>query len=87
MTSVIYNNPLYISMNSLEADFLQYASQEHPKNARKGEFWILDTILNGLHEKKVINEPLIFKPDNKATKKTQNNASWQDQLSTTLRRL
>jgi len=87
MTSAIYKNSQYISMNSIEADFLQYASQEHPKNSRKGEFWVLDTILNGFHQKKVLNEPLINRPDNKAAKKTQKNASWQDQLSTTLHRL
>jgi len=71
MSRVYYDNPRYYSIRTLEADFFQYAIKDHAKNSKKGEFLVLDPILNGFHERKVKGEALVHKVDGKLSKKIE----------------
>ncbi len=86
MSRVYYDNPKYYSIRTLEADFFQYSFKDHPKITKKGEFLVLDPILNGFHEKKVKGESLTHTSNTKSSKKFKGTGSWQDLLGKTLHR-
>lgn len=52
----------------LESDYLRYVSVD--KNTqKKGQIWIVDTVLNEYFEKRIVGEPLVPKQEAKADKK------------------
>jgi len=65
MTQYFYNNPHYHGLRTLEADYFRYIGKDNASNHKKGSFiWILDTLLDGYHKKKIQGEPLTSKKGN-----------------------